>query len=183
MSVQMRRRTSWFVTLPIAATAVGFLSLIYFPTARSIRETRNEIRLKEDFIREIPSLHVAEAKLQQELEDIEAYRHQCESHMPTPAQLAASFGQINDRARDSGTSTTHFEPQPEQAMQLLHRVPVKMSVTGSYPAICQLLAELEQMPEAVWIDQLSLKRTRESGQNVEGELKLEVFTVNSKKSG
>ncbi len=74
MSVRMRRKTSWFVTLPIAATAIGFLSLIYFPTARSIRETRNEIRLKEDLIQEIPSLHVAAAKLQQELQEIEAYQ-------------------------------------------------------------------------------------------------------------
>ncbi len=79
MSVQLRRRTSWFVTLPIAATAIGFLSMIYFPTARSIHETRNEIRLKEDFIQQIPSLHVAEAKLKHELEDIEAYQHDCEA--------------------------------------------------------------------------------------------------------
>lgn len=183
MSVQLPHRTSWFVTLPIAATAIGFLSIIYFPTVKSIRETRNEIRLKEDFIQEIPSLQIAADKLKHELEEIEAYRRACESHMPTTAQLATSFGQINDRARDSETATTHFEPQAEHAMQLLHRVPVKMSVTGSYAAICRLLAELEKMPEAVWVDQLTLKRTRESGQNVEGELKLEVFTVNQKKSG
>ncbi len=43
-------------------------------------------------------------------------------------------------------------------MQLLHRVPVKMSVSGSYAAICKLLAELEKMPEGVWIDQVSLKK-------------------------
>lgn len=183
MAVQLPRRTSWFVTLPIAATAIGFLSLIYFPTSRSIRETRNEIRLKEDFIQQVPSLHVAAARLEQQLDDIEAYRHVCESHMLTTAQMAISFGRINDRARESGSATTHFEPQAEQAMQLLHRVPVKMSVTGSYPAICRLLAELEKMPEAVWIDQLTLKRPRETGQNVEGEMKLEVFTVKSKKSG
>ncbi len=182
MSVRMRRKTSWFVTLPIAATAVGFLSLIYFPTARSIRETRNEIRLKEDLIQEIPSLHVAAAKLQQELQEIEAYQRQCEAHMPSTAQLANAFGQINDCARDSGASTTHFEPQTEQAMQMLHRVPVKMSVTGTYSAVCRLLADLETMPELVWIDQLTFKRMRDSGQNVEGELKLEVFTVNHKKS-
>lgn len=58
-----------------------------------------------------------------------------------------------------------------------------MSVSGSYGAVCKLLAELEKMPEAVWIDQDSMKKTRETGQNVEGELKLEVFTDNSKKSG
>ncbi len=67
-------------------------------------------------------------------------------------------------------------------MQMLHRVPVKMSVTGTYSAVCRLLADLETMPELVWIDQLTFKRMRESGQNVEGELKLEVFTVNHKKS-
>ena len=183
MSVQLRRRTSWFVTLPIAATAIGFLSMIYFPTARAIHETRNEIRLKEDFIQQIPSLHIAEEKLKHELADIEAYQHDCEAGMPSTAQMSTSFAKINDHARVSGSATTHFEPQAEHAMQLMHRVPVKMSVSGSYAAVCKLLAELEKMPDGVWIDQVSLKKTRETGQNVEGELKLEVFTVNSKKSG
>ena len=68
-------------------------------------------------------------------------------------------------------------------MQELHRVPVKMTVAGPYASVCQLLAELEKLPEAARIGQLTLKKTRESGQNVKGELKLEVFTVNSRKSG
>ena len=68
-------------------------------------------------------------------------------------------------------------------MQELHRVPVKMTVTPQYASVCQLPAKLEKLPEAAWIGQLTLKKTRESGQNVEGELKLEVFTVSSRKSG
>lgn len=90
----------------------------------SIRETRNDIRLKEDFIPQIPSLHFAEEKLKHELADIKANRLDCEASMPLTAKLPTSFAQINDHARESGSATTHFEPQAEHAMQLLHRVPV-----------------------------------------------------------
>jgi Tfp pilus assembly protein PilO len=183
MPVQLPRRSSWFVTLPIAATAIGFLSLVFFPTARLIRETRNEIRLKQDFIQQIPTLNTAIQQYEQQLNEIETYRREWESRMPSPDQLASLFGKINEETRESGSATTHFEPHVEKTMELLHRVPVKMDVVGSYPEICKLLAELEQMRESVWVDQLSLKRSRETGQNVEGELKLEVFTINSKKSG
>jgi Tfp pilus assembly protein PilO len=114
---------------------------------------------------------------------MELYRREREDRMSPTSQLATLFGQINAQARESGSTTTHFDPQGAKSMELLQRVPVKMNVVGSFPEICRLLADLEKMPETIWVDQLTLKRSQESGKNIEGELKLEVFTVNSKKSG
>ena len=59
----------------------------------------------------------------------------------------------------------------------------KIELSGSYVDIRRVLAALEQMPQALWIDQVSLKRAHENGKDVEVDLKLEVFAGNFNKSG
>jgi hypothetical protein len=57
MPAGSRHRTSWFITLPIAALASAYLWLVILPTAKAIRETRQEIRQKQDFISQSHALH------------------------------------------------------------------------------------------------------------------------------
>jgi Tfp pilus assembly protein PilO len=183
MSTSLKHRSSWFITVPIAAGAIGFLSLIFFPTARTIRETRHEIQLKEDFIGSTARLPSTIGQLQTQLAEVQSFDREWEARMPSKAELATLFSQINALARANGAATKRFEPQLEKSMQLLARVPVKIELSGSYVDIRRVLAALEQMPQALWIDQVSLKRSHENGKDVEVDLKLEVFAGNFNKSG
>jgi hypothetical protein len=58
-----------------------------------------------------------------------------------------------------------------------------MELGGSYCDICKLIAGIEGLPENVWIEQLKFEKSQEAGKDMKCELKLEVFAVNSDKSG
>jgi Tfp pilus assembly protein PilO len=177
------KRTSWFVTLPIAAGALGYLWFVFLPTARAIRETRNEIRIKQDFIMQTEALHSTVAQLERDLKEIESYTQQWHEHAAAPGQLPNLFGKITQQAHDVGVVPTRFDPLKETTMEILHRAPVQMELTGGYQEVTRMLAAIEQLPETIWIEQLKIEKARENGKDVKCELKLEIFAVKSKKSG
>src|SRR5262245_17419267 len=136
MAVPASRRTSWFITLPIAALAIGYLTLVFFPTARTIKEIRDEIRLKQNFIAQTETLHSATASLERELSEVEQYNRKWHRQTPRPEQLAVLFGKIDEKARQAGATMTKFDPQPVVVLDVLHRVPLQMELTGKYSEVC-----------------------------------------------
>jgi Tfp pilus assembly protein PilO len=177
-----RKRSSWFVTLPIVAGAVGFLLLVFFPTARAIRQTRNEIRTKQEFLTQTQSLRATMLSLESDLKEINQFADAWELQAPVPGQMAKLFGKITRDASEYGVVPARFDPLKEIPLHTMHRVPVQMELNGSYTGIAQLLAALEQLPETVWIDHLKFEKDRQAGKDVKCEVKLEVFAVNPKKS-
>jgi len=183
MAIRSTKRSSWFVTLPIVALAIAYLMFVFFPTAKAIRETRGEIRLKQDYISQTEKLHATVRELEQHLDEAQRFTTQWRRQVPVPGQLSEIYGSITAMSRECGATTTRFDPQPETTINHLHRVPVQMDLTGSYHAVCRLLAELEQLSETVWIDELKIEKHSESGKDVKCELKLDVFAGDFKKSG
>jgi Tfp pilus assembly protein PilO len=183
MSSRKKRRTSWFITLPVALAGLGFLWLVFIPTARAIRDTRNDIREKQSFIAQADTLHTTVANLEHELDQVQQYTQEWGRQTPVPGQLEKLFGKITDQVHSSGVVSTRFEPQQEVSLEIIHRVPVHMELAGSYAEICHLLASLERLPETVWIEELKLEKPKENGKDVQCELKLEVFAADSKESG
>ena len=149
------------------------------------RHTRNaqEIHRKQDFIAQTEALHATISQLEHDLKDVEAYTRDWNSQAVSDTQLANLYGKITQRVHNAGVTPTRFDPQKEIALETLHRAPVQMELTGAYPDICRMLAALEQLPETIWIDHLKIEKLREDGQSVKCDMKLEIFAVNSKKSG
>jgi Tfp pilus assembly protein PilO len=183
MAIGPTKRSSWFVTLPIAALAIAYLAFIFFPTAKAIRETRGEIRLKQDYISQTEKLQTTVRQLEQNLDEAQQYAKSWRRQVPVPGQLSELFGTITAASRECGATTTRFDPQPEVAIDHLHRVPVQMDLIGSYHTICTLLAELERLSETVWVDEVKIEKQSGSGKDVKCELKLDVFAGDFKKSG
>ena len=183
MTAPRAKRSSWFVTLPIAALAISYLGMVFFPTAKAIRETRGEIRLKQDYIAQTEKLQNTVRQLEQNLDATQRYTKPWRRQVPLPGQLSELFGTITACSRECGADTTRFDPQTEVALSQLHRVPVQMDVIGSYHSVCRLIAELERLSETVWIDEVKIEKPSESGKDVKCELKLDVFAGDFKKSG
>jgi Tfp pilus assembly protein PilO len=183
MSNPSNRRHSWFITLSVSLAALGFLCFAFIPTARAIRNARNEIREQENFIAQTDSLHHCIVQSEHELNEVHQFTNEWRHQTPTPGQLANLFGKITDRVHQSGAISARFEPQQEVPLETIRRVPVRMELTGSYTEICRLLAALERLPENVWVEELKIEKQREAGKDVQCELKLEVFAVDSKESG
>ncbi len=183
MATKAKRRTSWFVTLPIALAALGYLWLVFIPTAKAIRDIHTEISEKQSFIAQADTLQTNITHLEHDLADVTQYTTDWSSQTPAPGQLEQLFEKITDYVHRSGVVSTRFEPQQEVSLEIIHRVPVRMDVTGSFAEVCRLLAALERLPETVWVEELKIEKPKEDGKDVQCELKLEVFAVDSKESG
>ncbi len=176
------RRGSWTVTLAVSAAALVYLFCSFLPTARAIRELRSEIRAREDFIAKSTSLPSAIVATQRELDQVSHYTARRKEHLPAAVQVPALLERMTRTAEAAGTSTTHFEPQTPRNLQQLRLVPILFGVHGGYGQICRMLAELERLPERIWVDELRLEAPRETGQQAECNLKLIIFAGNSEKS-
>lgn len=177
-----RQRTSWFITLPVAAGAIGFLWLIFIPTAKAIRATRAEITTKQLAILEAQSLQLSLVEAGRELESVEGFVKASKADCPVVGQLASTFGQLSETARQVGMTTTQFEPQKETRFELIEFVPVRMVARGSFLDFRRLLAKLEELPGPIWIDQMKVGHSRENGETVEAELVFGIFADNFEKT-
>jgi Tfp pilus assembly protein PilO len=176
------RYGSWLVTISLAAAGILYLMFSFLPTARIVRELRDEIRLRQDFITQSDYLTASLAQAQRNLEAAKRYSTDWQQQLPSPATFPALLGRLTKQADLAGASTTHFEPQAPVEFDLLRQVPVVFEASGSYAEISRLLNGLEQMPERIWIDDMRLEAPRETGQKMQCNLKLTVFAVNSEKS-
>lgn len=182
MQYQPKRRNSWFVTIPIVVGAVGYLWFVFFPTAKIIRETRNEIHEKEAFIAQSESLHRSVVQIENEVAEARQFTREWHANSAVIGHLSKLLGKITNQVSSAGAIATRLDPQPEVVLDTLRRVPVQMELTGSAGQIFQVLSLLEELPETVWVDEIKLEKSSEAAGNIQGQLKLEIFAVDLKKS-
>jgi Tfp pilus assembly protein PilO len=173
------RYGSWTVTISLTAAGILYLLFSFLPTARAIKELRDEIRSDEIYITQASSLTVALAQTQTELERTREYTTHWRQRLPTHGTFSAFLGRITKQADVAGAGTTRIEPQPEVELDTLRVVPVVFAAKGSFVEISRLLAGLEGLPERIWLEDVRLAATREAGQKMKCELRLVVFAGNS----
>ena len=182
------RRSSWIVTVPVAAAAVAYITLSFLPNRHAISEARNQIKEKQDYIVQAGSLDNALRIAEEELEKIRACTTAWQRQAPVEGELSALYGQIHELAKATGTAVTRFDPEPVVRYERISRIPVGMACVGSFAEICGFLEGLEGLPLEIWVDELRLGRViqggqvGQEGQSVSCELTLAVFVNNSENS-
>ncbi len=168
-------RGSWLVTLPLAAIAVAFLALIFLPGKRRIEALRGDLHTKQDFVLGAGQMALRLHALNAELAQTREYNAAWRGRAADSAGVTALCGQIAQLAQDSGVSTSRFAPGTPSDIERLRRVPLNMVCYGSFARIQAFLAELEALPQRVWLDDLKLEAMGEAGEDVRCELAMAVF--------
>jgi Tfp pilus assembly protein PilO len=171
----------WIITLPTLAVAAAYGYFVFLPKERSIAALRGEINAAEQFIEQVEALAPAIEATRQHLDKTRQYVDQWKQSAPTEDGLSEVFGRINRLAAESGITTTRFEPQPAVAYDTIQRLPVVVACVGSFDEICQFLQGLDRLTGTVWIERLRIQgsgESGESGEDVDCELSLAVFTDN-----
>lgn len=177
------RRGSWIVTLPMAAIAAGYVWLAFLPGERKIKELRNELRGKQEFIMGAGQMHMQLQEATAELDETRRYNATRRPPSSASAGVSALFGEIAQLAKESGVTTTHFAPGGDTAFERVHRVPLTLACDGTYNQVQSLLAGLESTGNHIWITELKLQSIGQDGQTVHCELTLALFVEESEKSG
>ena len=172
-------RGSWIVTVPIAAIAVGYVTLFFLPGKRAIDEVRNQIDQKEQYMNQTAA-GVAQSlnKARQELRRTETYNDDWKKRAPAFGKLSALYGKITSLANTVGTTTTRFDPEPIAAYETIREIPIAVACNGSFPQIFEFLRGIDSLDEEVWVKEMRLGETTGDSELVSCEITLVVFGDN-----
>jgi len=176
------RHSSLIVILGVAAACVAWVYLFFLPRMRATASIHDRINEKQDFIAEAPKLATAITSAQSELIETQTYIAAHSKRLTSQSELTSLFGRISRLARENETKITRFEPQSAVDYLTISKLPVLFSVQGSFDNIQALLGSMEQLPAAVWFEEVKIAALRENSKAVECNLMLEIFVDNNGKS-
>lgn len=176
------RRGSWLVTLALAGGGLTYLFCSFLPNARAIHALRQETESRHRFGVQSPLLIAATARLQKQLLETNNYIAENRARLPDTGRLPELGSRLTRQADLAGARTTHFEPAGPKELAELRTVSVVFDSQGNFAQICGLLAGLESLPERIWVDDVRVESSQESGKDEQCNLKLTVFADNSDKS-
>jgi Tfp pilus assembly protein PilO len=171
-------RGHWLITLTLAGAATAYLMLVFLPCKRTIAERRRELRNKQEFILSAGQVRTQIHAVAEDLARTRDYYDAWRGRPANSAGVAALFGEIAELARTAGVRTTRFAPGAAIEYEQLRRIPATLVCVGSFVQVQAFLAGLEASTQRIWVKELKLEGSRESGETVECELNLAIFADN-----
>jgi Tfp pilus assembly protein PilO len=168
-------RGSWLVTVPLAGMTVAFLTLLFLPGQRRLEALRRDMHVKQDFVLGAGQMAVRIHTLDAELAETRKYNAAWRLQSADSAAVTALCGRIAQLAQDSGVAASRFAPGTPEGVERLQRIPLEMVCYGSFAHIQAFLAALESLPQRVWLNDLKLQASGETGEAVRCELAMAVF--------
>jgi len=177
MHTKNRRRT-WIVVLPMVGLAAVYAYFFYLPGHRAIAQLSEEVAAAETFVDQARGLAGVVEPTRQQLNKTLQYNQVWQEPAPSGAGLFELLGEINRLCKESGATATQFDPEEAVCHQRVQRIPLLLGLSGSFSQICKFLADLEQLPQTVWIESLRMEESDQDGGNVHCELSLAIFADN-----
>jgi len=166
------------ITALLAGAALAYVFGLFMPRMRAIAAIRQQASDKHALAAQAAKLTPTINLLGGEVEATNRYLERQARNLTPHVDLPRVFGQISQIVTANGGATTRFEPQPAVMMDQIRKVPVAISITGSFDAVSQIIAGLETLGATIWIEDLRIDELRESAGNVKAELQLAIFANN-----
>lgn len=162
----------------VLIVAVGFLVVVFLPRMKAIARMRQEIRQKQDFVAQTEKLRPLVAQQKDSLASARNYLQTQRARLVPPDKLSQVYSSISKLSKEAGATTTRFQPGPAVLFDSFRKVPLELGVQGSTESIQQLLAEIEQLPFTIWLDELKCDRAGENGETRRCAIGLGIFVDN-----
>jgi len=176
------RRGSWVVTVPVVAVAVAYVVWFFLPQSKAIGELKDQTAEKQTYVENSGGLPAALEAARVELEKTQGYNAVWKKHAPKQRELAALFGRINHLAKEAGTVTTRFDPEPLRQNRYLREIPLTMGCRGTTAQVFEFIRGLESLPLAIWIEKVKIEKANGLAGFVNCEISLIVFAGNPEDS-
>jgi Tfp pilus assembly protein PilO len=176
------RQSSWIVTPCLGAIAVAYLTLVWLPNRRAIKEWRDEVEAKQQLVAQGTGLSASLSASEQELDKARSLAAQWEKAAPGKRDIPALYGRVNAMAKEAGLSISRFDPQAFKLYEKLQEIPITVVGSGTYAQVFEFLRLVEGLPVTVWVESMRLERTVQNAKAVQCELTLAVFSNNQQNS-
>jgi len=170
------------MTLVLAGLGAAYLYFVYLPSQREIRRVEKDLALRRQYIRQSLQAATALPAIEAKLQTVRQQTARWTAAAPTPEQVGTVYARINALVDQTGAATTRFQPLADLPQGTIHRFPVNLAISGSFPQACQFLYDLEQLPATLWIEDLKIEQAAGAGQDVSCELTVVIVADNSENS-
>ncbi len=173
------KQNTWIITLSLAALAIVYVKFLWLPGHRANSAMCQEVEEKRAFVTQSAGLAAGLVATHKELQESKALVEQWEKTAPGKRDIPALYAKIDALAKDAHLTIEKLDPQPIVLRQKLQEIPININCVGSFSQIYEFLRTLEGLPVAMWIESLRLDRKSQDTQDVQCELSVVVFSVNS----
>ena len=186
MATAPPKKTGSFETFPVAAKVLivvlicGFLGGLYYvilhrSRAEDLENAQARHRQLETEYGEAERRQQEYLRVSQELAAREGIDRQNKEVLPEDAEIAAFLDDLNRVAELSGLEIQLVEPRPEESAELYTRIPVALSVRGTYHQIAKFFHNVSQLRRAINIENIHLAEPRSTEETAEVLLDVSVL--------
>ncbi len=172
------RQHCWWVTVPLAALAVAYLTFVWMPGRKHLQALQRQLETQREFLAGVSGLQTSLTTTQTELERAESVAKHWESQAPHQKDIPALYGKINALAKDAGLAVGKFDPQPLVLHEKIQEMPLKVACSGKFAQIFEFLRGVEGLPVTIWITSLKIERAGQDAKDVKCDMDLTVFSDN-----
>ncbi|MCE9605275.1 MAG: type II secretion system protein M [Planctomycetia bacterium] len=168
----------WGAIVPLTAAFGVYLFFVFLPGMKDIHRMRSEMETKEIVVQVAAAIPDQLKQIDQEFVDAHRYLEKWRGVSNKPSNIAELFGRLSNMAKASGVATTTFRPETKQAYATLERIPLTLGCRGTPEQVQTLLSSIELLNQRLWVDDVTIERSRQDGKSVTCELKLAIFADN-----
>jgi Tfp pilus assembly protein PilO len=175
-------RANWIAVGLVFAAATVYMLLFFLPRMRAIARSLDELDSRLAYVLEAQKSARATDLMQHQLDDVLGYIEQHDEQLMSQDDLPILFRRISDISKANNAITTRFEPHPDVPYHSFKKASVNLGVHGPFAAVHGVVRDLEALPMRIWVDDLKIRKSGETGENVECDMHLVVFVDNPEKS-
>ncbi len=173
-----KKRSSWIVTIPLAAVAAAYLYWSFFPGMKTLAALRKEIQSQQEYIAQAEKLASAVQATERQIREADEFCQTWRDKAPQGKHQSEFLGSLMTLAKSAGTHSNRLTPHQPREFETLIQTPIHLNVDGSYAAVYEMLRRLESLPQAIWVSELKIEANRDGEKKPVAEVGLDVFAGN-----
>ena len=151
----------FILILIVSIVAGGYYLALHMSLAEDLESAQSRHRTLETEYGEAQRRKQEFLRVSQELTAREGIDRRNKEILPEDAEMAAFLDDLNRIAELSNLSLQTVEPRPEEAEELYTRLPVSLSVRGTFHEVAKFTYAASQLRRAVNLEDIRLDATRQ----------------------
>jgi len=131
---------------------------VYGPRGETLDTVRTQVAALETELQVKQSKSDARSEFEQELVQLGGQVREAEARLPDEREIASLLSSIASSARAVGLDLTLFRNKPEAYETFYARVPVEMTMRGTYHELAQFLDRVKRLDRIVNVSDIAIRQ-------------------------
>ena len=172
-------KDSWVVLGVLAVIIAAVVVLVYMPQGRKLEELRTSITSRKDALESQARKVAVLPKMLRQVEQLKNRYRNFDQRLPKRTDLEGFLREISSQlAKESDLISDSYTPGDPEQEELVHKLPIKMRLRGSYLSLASFLKRVGNMQRLTRVERLILKQDPE-GTELDIDMQLNIYFYES----